>query len=465
MSALETIQALVKAIEAGSYDAAPSTLVQGAALQMEDLTNVMQVVTFEAKSIKLQKDMKVDSCKSTLAQFNRQLSYGGGGGAAQLEGHVGQEETSQFVRITVPMCFYSHTRRVSLASTMVTTADVKKADERAAADAALWLAGHIEHDLFKGKANFSNGGVFDGSPSAIPVLPNMLGVDAQVRMSDSERAAQDLMFAEFGSDESVVIAGGSTLSQENIEDAWTRSQMNHGEADLLYVDPLVNSNYNKLMYDKQRVVLAGSPQEGSGATLRKQWTSGGVVQVEPTRWLSGKTGPAQPRSNGPAIPAGTVGASVAIPGTVTPFLVGQTYRYTVTACNEVGESPRSAVVPVVVILAGDSIQLTIPHAGLANVRYFNVYRSAAGGSAMKFIGSVAAAVGAPQTVFVDLGNKQPGFVTGFLIEKDTMAIKELAPYSRLKLAVTELSQPEAHFRFMTLAVYQPRKNVLIDNLR
>ncbi len=67
--------------------------------------------------------------------------------------------------------------------------------------------------------------------------------------------------------------------------------------------------------------------------------------------------------------------------------------------------------------------------------------------------------------FTDLGNKIPGFVTGFLIEGDTMALKELAPYSRLKLAVTDLSQPEAHFRFCTLAVMQPRKNVLVDNLQ
>jgi len=45
-----------------------------------------------------------------------------------------------------------------------------------------------------------------------------------------------------------------------------------------------------------------------------------------------------------------------------------------------------------------------------------------------------------------------------------MAMKELSPYSRMKLAVTDLSLPEAHFRFCTLAVMQPRKNVLLDNL-
>ena len=77
---LEAIQSLQKALEAGSYNVAPSNLVQGAALMVEDLSSVMQVVTYNEKSIKLQKDLPVESCKSTLAQFDRQLSVGIFGG-------------------------------------------------------------------------------------------------------------------------------------------------------------------------------------------------------------------------------------------------------------------------------------------------------------------------------------------------------------------------------------------------
>jgi hypothetical protein len=89
-----------------------------------------------------------------------------------------------------------------------------------------------------------------------------------------------------------------------------------------------------------------------------------------------------------------------------------------------------------------------------------VYRGTTAANA-KYIGRVAAS-GA--TVFTDLGNKAPGFVTGYLIQKNTWGIHELAPYSRMKLAIKDLSMPEAHFRFLTLAGYQPRKNVIIDNL-
>lgn len=464
MDPITNIQQLLKALEAGNYNAAPSTLVQGSALQREDLSPIMQNVTYTDATIKLQKELKVTPCKSTLAQFDRQLSYGIFGGSAQLEGAVGQEETSDFVRITVPMAYYSHVRRVTVQSTMVDTVDGKRSDERAATDAAIKLAGDIEFDLFRGMADFSNAGVFDGNPLLTPAMPNMHGLDLQVRQSDAQTQAQDLMFSEFGSSDSVVIPGGGTLTQDNVEDAWVRSQLNHGVADRLFVDPKVLSNYNKISFGKERIILANAPQAATAADLRKQWVSGGTVNVEASRFLSGKTSPARSRANGPVAPSATV-LSTTIAGVVTPFIAGQVYIYYVTAQNEIGESPKSANVTFTVVATGDAGVLTITP-GAGTNRWFNVYRSLAGGTAAsaKFIGRVINS-GAATTTFTDLGNKQPGFVTGFLVQMDTMEIKELASYSRMKLAVTDLSMPEAHYRFCSLAVMQPRKNVLVDNLR
>lgn len=456
MSNLENLSALVKALEAGGYNAAPSTLVQGSALQVEDLSPVMHNVTFDDSHIKLQKMLKVDSVKSTLAQFDRQLSYGIFGGSAQIEGAVGQEETSDFVRIVVPMAFYSHTRRVTLVANMVETVDGRKAEERAAADAAKKLAGDIEFDLFRGKADFSNAGVFDANPLVIPALPNILGLDAQVRQSDAQANAKDQMFGAYGSDDSVVIGVSGTLTQASIEDAHVRSTMNMGDADKLLVDPKVLAAYNKISYGKERIILAGSPQEATAADLRKQWVSGGVVNLEASRFLSGRTGPDKARASGPATPSATGSAS----GSGSALAAGD-YIYKVTAVNELGESfPVSVTVSGVTV--GQEVALSI--SGSGTTRFFRVYRTAANGAAgtEKFIGNVAAVANA--ATFTDLGNKLPGFVTGFLVQGDTMAIKELAPYSRLKLAVSDLSMPEAHFRFLTLAVFQPRKNVLLDNL-
>jgi hypothetical protein len=112
------------------------------------------------------------------------------------------------------------------------------------------------------------------------------------------------------------------------------------------------------------------------------------------------------------------------------------------------------------ITAGNKVTLVITTAGGTD-RYYNVYRGLTA-TTSKFIGRVIK--GTTTTTFVDLFNKLPGSVTGFLVQGDTMEVKELAPYSRIKLAVTDLSQPEAHFRFLCLASTMPRKNCLVSNL-
>lgn len=464
MNAVDKVQDLIKALEAGNYNAAPGDLVQGAALQREDLSPVLQNLCFQDKHIKLQQMLESSSCKSLLAQFDRQLSYGTFGGSAVLEGNIGAEQTSDFVRITVPMAFYAQYRRYTLQTQMVATVDGKSAEERTAEDAAKSIAGDIEFDLFRGRADFSNGGVFDGNPLAIPQMPNMMGLDQQVRESDAQRSAQDLMFASFGSSESVVINGGGPLSQENVEDAMVRSVMNMGEADLLLVDPKVRAAYNKLTYGKERIVLAGSPQHSTGAELNQQWTSSGTAKVDYSRFLSGKTGPNHIRSGAPLAPSISV-ASVTVAGVVTAFLAGEVYTYYATSENEIGESQASASATGTVLVNGDELQVTITHPSGTN-RFYNVYRSAAGGTAAsaKFIGRVIQTAGSATTIFYDLGNKLPGFSTGFLVQKDTMEIKELAPFTRMKLAISDLSVPEAYYRFCCLVVYKPRMNVLVDNL-
>ena len=456
---VEQLNDLMKALEAGSYNAAPGQLAQGAALQVEDLSPVMENVTFDDSHIKLQKMLSSKDAKSTLIQFNRQLDYGIFGGSAQYEGGIGEEDTSNYVRAIVPMSYYSTTRRVSIAANMIGAFDGKKAEDRSAKDAAMKLSADIEFDCFRGQADFSNAGVFDGNPNAISDLPNMLGVDAQVRMSDSLSNTQDLMFAEYGSDQSVIVSVNGSLTQSYIEDASVKSAMNHGSADKLILDPISLSAYNKIAHAKERIMLAGSAQEGSGANLRQQWTSSALVSLEPSRFLSGKTRPARSRAGSPAAPA--TATPVAAPNSASVLDAG-TYAYKATAVSERGESVAVNAATATSVAPGDAVTVTI--ASTSGAKYFNVYRSEDGGSfaTAKFIGKVKASAGA--TAFVDLGNREPGSVTGYLIQSSTMGFHQLSAYSRLKLAVSDLSLPEAHFRFLCLAAYQPRKNVLLENI-
>lgn len=465
MNPLAQIQDLVKALEAGNYDAAPSTLVQGSALQIEDLNPVMVMVIAEEKHIKLQKLIPVESSKSTTFQFNRQLSVGIMGGSAQVEGTVGQEETSDYVRITIPMTYYSHIRRVTVASTLVASSDGKKSDERAAQDAAKKVSFDVEFDLFRGLDDFSNAGAFDGNPlTTANLMPNMHGLSLQVRQSDYQVNSRDAMFAEFGSDQTVVLSGGgSTLTQGLIEDGALRSSLGFGEADKLVVDPVVLANYNKISFGKERIILAGSPQDATGGDLRRQWVSGGTVNVEASQFLRGKFKPAPVRQNSPVAPTSI---SLAAASATNPTgLAAGNYYYFATAGNEAGESSPTAAVLVSGVTANYKVTVTITHSS-GVYRFFNVYRSPVGGTAAqaKFIGRCIPTAGSASTDFVDLNGKVPASVSGYFLQKDGATIRELAPYSRLKLAVSDLSMPEAHYRFLGLAVETPRKFVLIDNL-
>jgi hypothetical protein len=340
---------------------------------------------------------------------------------------------------------------------MIGAFDGVKAEDRAAADAAMKLAGDIEFDSFRGQSNFSNAGAFDGNPLAVARVPNMIGLDQQVRQSDSQQNTQDLMFAEYGSDQTVVLSVGGTLTQSVIEDSSVRSAMNMGAADRLVLDPISLSAYNKIAHAKERIMLAGSAQEATGAHLRTQWTSSAVVSLEASRFLSGKTRPARPRSGSPAAPTFTIADT----GPAGSLLQTGTYAYYVTAVTMRGESIPS-LSATQAVTAGDEVQLTIS----GGAQYYNVYRSDLNGTAAvaKFIGSVTVNAAGTGAVFTDLGNRQPGSVTGFLVQGNTMGFAQLAPYSKLKLAVSDLSLPEAHFRFLSLAAYQPRKNVLLDNI-
>lgn len=459
---LTKLEELKKAINLGSYNVAPNQLNQGPALSSEELSKIMHVVTFGDKDIKLQKEVKVEKSKGQLIQFNRQLSYGTFGGTAMNEGLVGQEDTLDVIRAAVPMAYYSTTARVTMAANMAQAFDGVSAEERAAQAAAMKLAGDIEFDLFRGKADFSNAGVFDGASQALPQLPNMVGLDVQVRQSDTSADTQDLMFEAFGSNLSNIIAGGGTLVQSMIEDAWIRGVMNFSKADRMFTDPLVLSNYSKNAYaSKERFNLGASAMEPvTGVDIRRQAVSGGVVTLEPSRFLSGQTKPKRARVTSPiAVTIATGGA-----GGTTTFKAGQVYTYYVTAENALGESLASASATRTIAADGDLTNVTIT-VGSSVATHFNVFRSAAGGSAAsaKLIGKIKNS-GAATTVFKDLNNRLPGAQPAYLVDMESLAMHELAPYSRAKLARVDLTEVEAHFRFVCLAVMQPRKNVLVDSL-
>lgn len=458
---------LLKTLELGSYNVAPSQLTQGAALQMEQLSRVMQNVCWGDNMIKLQKVLPVEKQKSQLAQFNRQLSYGDFHGLAALEGALGNTSVGQYQRVVVPMAYYNTVGQVTVPAAVAEAFDGIGAEEREAINAAKRLALAIEFDSFRGKGDFSNGGVFDGNPLAIPdTLPNMSGIDVQIRQADALISTADQMMFSYGGNQSLVLSKNGSLDQAIIEKAANRVHMNYGTPDALYIDPVVLSGYNTTVAlgvgtnSIQRIVLGQQAQQASGVDLRRQWVSHGVtVALESHRVLSGKTAPLPPSPYSPNAP--TINTITAT-GTNGAIPAGS-YRYLVTAMNHKGES-AGTLSAAVTVAAGQRVEIDI--APVANAEFYAVYR-ASGASASakdaKFIGFVKAS--SPSTLFVDLGNKQPGFVTGYMLQHDTWSYFELAPFTRVKIGIViDLTYRSVFYRFLSIGGLQPRKNAIIDNL-
>jgi len=457
------IEELKKALEAGGYNAAPGTLTQGSALQHEDLSNVMNVATFQEKAIKLQKIFKSYACKSTLVQFNRQLDYGQFGGSAVLEGQIGTENTSNIVRAVVPMAYYAEVRRRTLQADLVSTFDGVSAESRVDSDAAIKLLGDIEFHSFKGQSDYSNAGQFDGNPLAMAQEEaGMRGLDAQIRFSDYDISTKDLMFDEYGGSTSVVIPQNGTLQQATIEDTATTSAIHNGNVEKIYLSPQAHGNYNKIAFNKERIVLAGSPQKSTGAALNEQSTVGGAITVESSIFLQPKQKAAKARAGAPS--AASLGTPAIVSASGTSFLAGEVYKYSATACNVIGEGAESAVVTATIVANGDAVTIAITPAGGVAAQWFNIYRSEAGSSKRAFIGRVKAN-GSAAVTFVDLNNKIPFAATAYALDMRGLEMAELSPFKSVDLARTDLSSVKAYYRFTALVVKLPRFNVLIDGVK
>ncbi len=456
------IQDLHKALEAGNYNATPGSLTQGGALQIEDVSPVMENVVWTDKQLVLQQLVEETPCRSTLAQFDRYLAAGNFGGSAQLEGAVGQEDNIDVVRIVVPMVYYSQVRKTTLVADLVKTVDGQTGSDRQSEGAAKVIAGDVEFDLFRGCDDFNNAGFYDGNPLAVADVPNMRGLFMQIRQSDTNLNSHDLMMDEFGSDETVDINVSGFLDQSSLDNARMRAEMNNSPATLVVTDPRVLYQYNKISYGMSRIILGGAPQRATGADLSKQFTAnGGELQLKPSRFLAGKTSPARKRLGGPNPPTLTSVTSFTDTTKPTSFVIGQKYKYMVTAVTEVGESDPSSVVTGTVGVTADTFQVLITP-GAGTTRYFNVYRSVASGTKCRFIGRIRNS-GSTTTTFVDLNLRIPGFTTTVLVDDEVLEMKQLSAYSRLKLGIHELAKPEAHYRFVTLAVKKPRNCVLLSN--
>jgi hypothetical protein len=463
---------LAKTMTVGhAYLGAPGSLVGGAAMQMESIDSVLRSVTYDSSHIKLWSAIPQDRAYSLVEQYVRTNSYGDGGSPYIPEAGSPSMNDSEYNRHAQKVVFFATRRGVSLPSTLVRMNFGGDIESKEAEAGTLWMLEKLERELYKGLAEFSNNGVFDGAASAIaPKLSNLnlAGIEQQIRAGQNDYTAQSTAFDGFSGADSVIYdRAGELIDETVIEDLANTLIEQFGHPNELHTAPKQISDLVKQFYPKERVNQLGMQDARAGYVVRTMATTAGDISLQANVFLKPKD-TARSSNARAGVPNAPVSATAALATDGDSKLKsGETYIYQVTAANEQGEG-ASFVESTALAVDADAknIKLTIVQpAGGAAPTHYAVYRTAkSGAGARKFVGFVARQ--GASTVFVDRGHKTEGGATAYMLDlrSEVMVWRQLAPLMRLNLAQVSMAKEFILWLAGCVICAAPRKLGIIENI-
>jgi hypothetical protein len=476
---------LLKTLQVGhGYLGAPQNLVGGAALGAESIDGTLKSVTYDATNLVMWPSVPQDRAYSLVEQYVRTNSYGDGGTPYIPEAGSPVMNDSEYNRHAQKVVFFSTRRGVSLASTLVKQSFGGDKESIETQSGTLWMLEKLERELYKGLADFSNAGAFDGSVAAIPVKLqnlNLSGAEVQIRSGDTDYAAQARAFDGFGGAQSVVskMAGG-IVNEGTMEDLANILVENFAHPSELHAEPKNLSDFIKQFYPKERVNTLGIADGRAGYIVKTMTTTAGDIALRANVFMKAKRAKksVSDRAGVPAVPAGLENAATqsVVSGQANAMDMAaassllknaDAYIYEVTACNEQGESSSSVVSRTATLTAdGNNVSFFIvdPASGNAPTHYA-VYRTNNTGAGVKeFIGYVARS--GAKTKFIDLGNKVAGSGTAYMFDMrpEVIVWKQLAPLLKINLAAISTAKEFLLWLAGTLIMAAPRKAGIIEGI-
>jgi hypothetical protein len=462
----EDIEALNKAITAGyGYAGKPTDLTYGGVLQTESLDSTLKSITFDMKNLQFWPAISVDKAFNLFEQYNRLISVGSESSPYIGEGGAGQEEDSTYVRDGQKIVFFGKKRKVSHQMMLVRTSVGDIVAEQAK-EGTMSLLKDVEREMYWGHAHFMSAqtGQQSGSEADLPVNSiAMNGLLKQLRKGDSDVLFRSGDFEGYGELSSIEAdLDGQVITQDDIEERAVVALENFGQPNQLHAEPLVISAFVRQFYPQFRSA-PGLSNQTVGYDVSKITTTAGTVDLKPNLFLRPRTlARAKAASVGAAsAPSAPVVSSVAVSGVTATHPTSAQY-WIVTQVNDFGESAPSSA-GTATITSGECAQLVC--AGLsANAKYIKVYRGASAATA-KFVGNWATG-GATSVTIKDAAVKKPGLGECFLLDMNaqTMKVKQLAPLSKLNLAVVATSIEFMLLLYIGLFVYAPRFNAFFSNV-
>lgn len=290
-------------------------------------------------------------------------------------------------------------------------------------------------------------------------------------------------FEQYYNSDVVIDLRGASLKQADIEDAAVAVDLNYGNVTHLCAPTTVISALAKDYYETQRIFLNNNYDGRVNSVPKVISTTLGDVDLVSDKFM--KAEPAKlvssPASSVKAPAAPTVSAvALAADGTskFTAAEAGNVF-FAVAAVNRYGESNLTAFATPVTLAAGQSVDITFtPGVSAIAATGYTIYRTkvtaAATPAELEFfpiftVSEAARAAGyngGGAGIVRDKGYFMPDTEQAFVTEivDEVLSFKQLAPISKLDLAIQSMSRRFICFLFGTPQLYTPKKLVRFINV-
>lgn len=439
-------------------------------LKVESLEKTLKLLDYKPSEIKLWGAVPKITAFNTVEEFIQLQSYGSDANFYD-EGELSDVSDSVYVRRAEKIKYLQQTGEVTLQSQMVKayqdvwSSEVKNKMMNVMRSADKYLTS-ADSDVIPQQFNSFYKQHASIGPTVDFLYPN---------------------FEAYYNSGVVVDLRGKSIKQIDIETGALAVDNNHGSADTLFAPTNVISTISQDYFETQRIMNGGGINKAVtslGVTIQQISTTTGDIKLMGDKFM--KADPAKKTSDA-ATPGGKAPAA---PATVTAALVAsglakyQTAEqgnvfFAVSAINRYGESALTPISAALAITVGDGVDITItPGTGNNAVQGYTIYRSlvstASSSTGLNFfpifkvseVDRVNGKNGGAAGVIRDLGYFLPNTEQAFITQMDdeVVSVKQLAPMSKLDLAVISMSRRFIVFSFLTPNLYSPLKFIRYINV-
>lgn len=471
---------LIKAMIAGDTTGRDTTnqLLTQEPLKAESLEKTLKLLEFRMKDVKLWNAVPKMVAYNTVEEYIQLESYGTDRGGFYGEGELSDVEDSKYRRRAELVKYIQVTGEVTLQAQMVRS--YVDAMRKEVENKTMWVIRKVSSALTKADSNI--------------VPKEFNGIYAQ---HASIGSAEGDIYADLDTwqdSTSVIDMRGASMTQSTLEDAATQVDANFGNVDTFFAPPSVMSGLFKDYFERQRIILGGSTQGGTFGTVPTAiGTQFGNVAIQQDKFMK-KTAPRLATDNptsakAPAQPTSTSATLVSDSKSrfkATDHHTGElgSVFYAVAAINEYGESSLEIIgtdTTKTVTAAGQSVDLifaaaassypatgfviyrskisTVTNAATSRVPFYPLFKVSIAQLAAGYDGAAALAVRDRNRFLPDT---EDGFATE--MAEEVLSFKQLAPISKLDLAVLAPANRFITFLWGTVQLYTQKKLLRVINI-